>query len=451
MMIIFQFKNLVRVQSLVLSLGFAFFLISCTPHPNAAMTGGNQSSADSQVKGSSVLESHGDDTRCKDIYPEVYETLQPMMKSVASLWDESGDVKSKVTNLVARELLKRTRQMFLNIMGMRARPIHPIAFFAVVKDFESSADMKWSGGYGSAAGPRAFSFSTGNCSSGRCLGLFQIDLGIENVPYTLHKQDGNVYLTKSRAGLEISDFFAEVCGPSGLNILGQKGSLDLCASLYWWLIPGGNGKCAQLPKDWDGKGDNPCLDGDGRENGVYPWTPDTFAYAHEYAYVQSNQLSFWGDDPWKKLYEGGTAYSRAAVSHLLGYEHCAARYFLEERVPGAQRVVVRATSPELGASLEKIEKYGWARPAGMESERVGSTKNLKRYSVKEIKAGDPITLNTEEGQALMRAVVADFAHEINLKPWWYDEWVKVLAPPPTEPKPKETWQGKAQQMKNRRQ
>ena len=382
----------------------------------------------------SIVSAQGDEDRCSDIYPVMYRTMVPHFKQVVSLWDQDQKkVKDEVTNEVARTIVKRTVQMLLNIMGMRARPIHPIAFFSVIKDFESSlegatedSEEAWSGG---ASAPTTFQYSTGNCTT-RCLGLFQVDLGVEQIPAYLEENPDvpsgysgeSRWLTTSKYGVQVSQSFEEICAKggvsskggtstSGLGLLGMKGGLDTCAALYWWLIPNSpkhKGKCAQLPEAPpapEGYIDdiNPCTDTTNAQ-GVYPWSPTTFAYAHKYAYVQANQLDDYNkDDPWRALYVGGTA--PKGVKYFMGYEHCAARFFLN-------RILLQYYSPKGQMAVGSLPHWFQYDAHNV----IGLTEPFQ--------AGSPEHLDTDEGRELMRFAVADFAADIGLMPWWYAQWNK---------------------------
>ena len=377
----------------------------------------NSGSDDSQLHSTSLIDlPQGDHDRCDSIYPQMYQVMVPHFRQVVSLWDQDQKkVKDEVTDEVARTIVKRTVQMLLNIMGMRARPIHPIAFFSVIKDFESSMDMIWSGGSESEGKTEAFSFpdnSDLNCRTNgektACMGLFQINLFDSDMTLGLQSK-------------EITPAFKAICGQGGLNLLGTKGSLDTCASLYWWLRDGED-KCSLMLKG----SQNPCTDATNAQ-GVYPWSPATFAYAHKYAYVQENQLEGHNkDDPWRALYVGGKAPANATRDYFVGYEHCAARHYIDKLVPYPPdslraKQVVRSFREVEEKALEKITHWAYRHDRGATVRR-------------SIKAGEPEHLDTTEGRELMRAVVVDFAQDIGLKLWWLDEWWGVVEP---EAQPKE--------------
>ena len=111
--------------------------LSCKfPSPNLDANAGSQPHA------SSVEDSKGDEDRCgleDGIYQDVYRVLQPALATIVDLYDETeGQLKPEVTDPTAKLIVVRTRQWLLNLMGMKERPIHPIAFFAVIKDFETA-------------------------------------------------------------------------------------------------------------------------------------------------------------------------------------------------------------------------------------------------------------------------------------------------------------------------
>ena len=374
----------------------------------------------SSLQTTSIENASGDSNRCEVIYPSVYEVMQPALAQVVSLWDQkNGKVKPEVINPTAKVLVEGTKQMLLNIMGMRARPIHPMAFFSVIKDFETSLERRWSGG-----GSHSFNYSTNNCEhkglTASCLGLFQINL------YSSDKARG---LTSN----QVTQSFVDICGSNGLNIFGLPGGLDVCATLYWWLKDGKrHSKCAQIPKDRMGSdGVNPCFDAPKNKSVqdedvyVYAWEPSTFAYAHDYAYVQHNQWwdSYGYDDPWRRLYEGGKA--PRGVDYYMGYEHCAAKHYLKKFLP-------TITAAEKGStSLEDLKRVAPKLTRWVSVDSGGG------YSISEdqaIRTGHPVQLTSEElegaGKELMRAMVADFAKDINLYPWWYSAWWEGLTASP---------------------
>ena len=378
-------------------------------------------SGDTQLHSTSLIElPKGDYDRC-DIYPQMYQVMMPHFRQVVSLWDQDQKkVKDEVTDEVARDIVKRTVQMLLNIMGMRARPIHPIAFFSVIKDFESSMDMTWSGGDESKGGTEKFSYSSPwgpmcdtNGEETDCMGLFQINLFDSDMTPALQSE-------------EITPAFKAICGQGGLNLLGTKGSLDTCASLYWWLRNGAD-KCGLMLKD----SPNPCTDATNDQE-VYPWSPATFAYAHDRAYVQKNRLKGHNkDDPWRALYVGGRAPANATRDYFMGYEHCAARFFVNRML-----MLLRQYSPKGKMAVGYLLRSHWLQH--------DAHNDVIRFT-EPFEAGSPEHLDTDKGSELMRAAVADFAADIGLMPWWYAEWNssrEKTQQPPSPPVPQH--KGKSQ-------
>ena len=400
---------------LSLILGSVFVFVGCK-NPYSSAVGGGE---DSQVQSPSITHPEGDGHRCDGIYPEVYAVMQPHFASVVSLWDDAkGEVKPEVTNGQARAIVERTIKMLHNIMGMRARPIHPIAFFSVIKHFESSMDMIWSGGGESEGGTEKFSYSSPwgpmcdtNGKKTDCMGLFQINLFDSDMTLGLQSK-------------EIAPAFKAICGQGGLNLLGTKGSLDTCASLYWWLRNEAY-KCGLMLKG----SQNACTDATNAQ-GVYPWSPDTFAYAHSRAYKQENQLIGHNkNDPWRALYVGGRAPAGARITHFMGYEHCAARHYLKQ-------FSSTAAAAEKGSALALDLEKGARKLTSWVSRNAAGGYDI----IREIKANEPENFNLTRADAaggitdaaaaeinhpkqdLLRAAVGDFAQSIGITPWWYDGW-----------------------------
>jgi len=283
----------------------------------------------SGLSASSILNARGSRDRCDIVYPQMYEKAKNVFSSMIASYNETfGELpegaspmtynsldfsngqnqaiknmmdSSSVTDKRARNILVNSYQMLLNITRHPDRPVDPVGFFSVVKDFESSIEVdSW--------GKNDFGFSTLNCCDGYpcrpipCYGYFQVSLDIE--------PNWN---------------FNAVCGKNGLNIIGIEGGPDFCASQFWWTEVGGAQKCQQM----NSRGANPCT------STSYTWSPDTFAYAWADAYIQANQ---WGAGPyitanypngikdsWKKMYTG---LHFNGMFHL-GYEHCAVEHYLK--------------------------------------------------------------------------------------------------------------------------
>ena len=329
----------------------------------------------------------GDVDRCDNIYPDVYNITTPIFASLMDRYQEHMDSGGQiVTNPQALEILVGTRQMLLNIMGNSDRPLHPVAFMAVIKDFEMALRNDWSGQAGTDHHTR-FRAQTPNCWLYPCDGLFQVNIGLEGM---------------HNAQKLPSQRFLDICGTHGLNILGLPGSLDVCAFLFWWFIPR---KCAQL-REGKNQRKNPCTHED------YPWSTNTFAYTYADAYIQENQFARWEiSTPWVKLYEGGRFTFRDEYDHyFMGYEHCAARHYLRKY---------------LDFSLDQAAEKGNTTPSdlfkGAAELRDGDWVDYAQgggYVIKDIKAGDPAVFDTEAGRKLMQAVVKDYGKQINLLPSW---------------------------------
>lgn len=219
---------------------------------------GSDTTATSQDNGQ-----NGQQMRCNVIYPSVKAVGTDVLRQVVAV-----SRNRSASNSTAQRLADQTVRMLENMTRHATEPIHPIGFFAVVKDFESASSVnRW--------GRNGFNFTTSNCTSGTCSGYFQVDVALES---------------DWRGGA--------VCQSGGLNIWNKSGGPDFCAGLFWWLEANGGVKCNQL-----GPG-NPCKDAN------YTWTANTFGRGY-LAYVQQPQ---WGDNSWAKMYNGGTKYG--------GYRQC---------------------------------------------------------------------------------------------------------------------------------
>lgn len=208
---------------------------------------------------------NGQRLRCQTIYPSVERVAVPVLRRIVDI--HLGRIPS---GMEGRRLAGKTVNMLRNMVRHPVEPIHPLGFFSVVKDFESSEDVsRW--------GQNGFGFTTGNCSSGVCSGYFQVDVALEG---------------SWRSG--------QVCKGGELGVWHMPGGPDFCAALFWWLEAAGGTKCSALDPG------NPCLDPEAI------WTLDTFARGYQ-AYVQTPQ---WGDRSWGKMYRGEGSYS--------GYRQCIA-------------------------------------------------------------------------------------------------------------------------------
>ena len=257
----------------------------------------------SDVDGTTILHaSNGKHQRCNDLYPDMYDRSVEVLSTMMSRIDAAGKPASYVTNPVARKILINSQSMLRNIMRHKYRPIHPAAFFAVVKDFETSTRKQW--------GINSIAFREGPCGAYKCSTLFQINLGPEPVW-------GN-----------IDHGTQTICGDRGLGVLGIKGGPDFCAALFWWTMAGGGVKCANL-REGKKEEKNPCTE-------PFTWTVNTFAFGHADTYIQHNQYGRYGiRDPWRRLYTGFRGFtdryrSKHYHHYVDGYEHCAAEHFIKK-------------------------------------------------------------------------------------------------------------------------
>lgn len=220
-----------------------------------------------------------DHFRCQKIYPSVYETSVQVFQRILS--------NQNIRNQSARQLAKHTRTMLTNMTLNKENPIHPAGFFAVVKDFESGSSLRW--------GRNNFDFTTGNCTSGVCSGLFQVDVNLEHA-WNLQG----------------------ICGSGGLNILGLPGGPDYCASLFWWNLAEGGRKCPRLNPG----GADPC------KSPGHAWSSSTFVRGPA-VYVQAVQPR-WGSDQWKVMYDGRQGFK--------GYKTCVEEHYLGPVAGGQTRI-----------------------------------------------------------------------------------------------------------------
>lgn len=227
----------------------------------------------------------GSSMQCRKVYPNMQAVSLPVLQKIFSL------NPSEVQNKIAADVLKHARIMFTNMMSDPERPVHPLAFMAMVKHFESSDHIQeW--------GVHDFRFFSPHCNSGTCSGYFQVDVKLER------------------------DWSLEgVCGVQGLDVLGMTGGPDVCSFLYWWLHAGGKSKCKKLVRGYA----NPC-----RDKG-YIWDVTVFERAY-LAYGQLNQWRHHGIyDSWGRAYSGGWV----GDSYFRGYENCAAVYHQDEAAPAS--------------------------------------------------------------------------------------------------------------------
>ena len=244
----------------------------------------------------------GSGTQCGKIYPDMRAVGTPIFRHILAKDPQ------EITNTTAQGIAIDTKTMLLNMMASPTRPIHPLAFFATIKHFESSADThRW--------GWSDFNYFGHLCTSGECSGYFQVDVNIEP-DWSLNG----------------------ICGTKGLDILNMKGGPDFCAALFWWMKGANGHKCTQLGS----RESNPC-----RTPG-YTWDVTLFADAYR-AYGQANQWAKYGiSDSWGRAYSGGWVNG----DYFTGYENCAAAYH-ENLVTPAELIKqsVQAFAIDIGLDL----------------------------------------------------------------------------------------------------
>jgi len=173
-------------------------------------------------------------------------------------------VTYKGSEPMARAVSQNTVKMLNNMMRHPTYPIHPVAFYAAVKDFESAGSLNWSNKSGSGISY----FRTGNCTSGECFGLFQVDVRLEST---------------WRGGA--------FCQSQGLNLWTTTvGGADFCATQFWWTMADGGQKCAALSNYRS----NPCTSSN------YTWTLNEVRKGRA-AYVQAIQPG-WDNRAWEEMY-----------------------------------------------------------------------------------------------------------------------------------------------------
>lgn len=227
----------------------------------------------------------GTGPQCGYIYPDIREVGLPIFKQIIA-----KDVNT-MTNASAQKVARHTKTMLANMMANTIRPIHPLAFFATIKHFESSTHRHSWGWYD-------FGFYGHLCTSGTCSGYFQVDVGLEPA-WSLEG----------------------ICGSEGLDILGLKGGPDFCAALFWWLEAENGQKCSRMGYN----GSNPCL------SPGYVWDVSVFERAY-LVYGQENQWAKYGiQDSWGRAYSGGWV----GGEYFIGYENCASSYHQNEITPAS--------------------------------------------------------------------------------------------------------------------
>jgi hypothetical protein len=236
-------------QTAILSTVFAAFVFATGCKPVQT-----ESKESASARGSS-----GQYLRCGTILPSVEKV------AIKSLGTMVRYAKTGGSHAMALTVSKNTVNMLNNMMRHPTNPIHPVAFFAAVKDFESAANLSWA--TKGASGLKYF--RTGNCTSGECFGLFQVDVKLESA---------------WRGGA--------FCQSDGLNLWSTTaGGPDFCAAQFWWTVAEGGRKCAKLA----GNTTNPC------NSPSYTWTLSEVNKGRA-AYVQAIQ-SGWDNSAWAEMYK----------------------------------------------------------------------------------------------------------------------------------------------------
>ncbi|MCY4380627.1 MAG: hypothetical protein OXC40_03540 [Proteobacteria bacterium] len=217
----------------------------------------------------------GSQLRCNTIYPSTYEVSRHVLKKILT----RANASPETINTQAMEIARGTHQMLRNMIRDPEFFILPVAFFAMLKDYESEGHVDTWGVYD-------FAFVSPYCYSGRCSGYFQVDVDLMD-QWNLH----------------------HICGQSGLDVLGITGGPDYCAFLFW-MLSGDGYRC----KQFDYRGDA-CLGHD------FAWDTETFARGYQ-VYGQAPQ---WGDRSWAKMYSG----FYGSDDFVTGYEQCSIDYFVK--------------------------------------------------------------------------------------------------------------------------
>jgi hypothetical protein len=210
----------------------------------------------------------GQKMRCNKVLPSVERAAIQSLRRMVSFANDPSTSSNKSSS--ARQLALRvslgTKQMLENMMRSPSAPIHPVAFYAAVKDFESATNLEWST---KSNGTPLRYFRTGNCTSGECFGLFQVDVKLEP------QWGGGAF-----------------CQGSHLNLWSTvPGGGDFCAAQFWWISAQGGRKCEALSST----GRNPCIDRD------YTWTLSEVKRGRA-AYVQAVQPG-WNNNAWAEMYK----------------------------------------------------------------------------------------------------------------------------------------------------
>jgi hypothetical protein len=247
--------------------------------------------------------------RCGTILPSVEEV------AIKSLGTMVRYAKTGGSHALARTVSQNTVNMLENMMRSPTKPIHPVAFYAAVKDFESASSLKWS----KKSGNSLDYFRTGNCTSGECFGMFQVDVKLESA---------------WRGGA--------FCQSDGLNLWSTTaGGGDFCAAQFWWTVAEGGQKCAALT----GFVANPCT------SPGYTWTLSEVRKGRA-AYVQAIQ-SGWDNNAWSEMYQN--------------YEKC-----YTDKMPLAQAIAEFKDAIGLSSSTRSLETWNGTDTYVLQTTRPGA-------------------------------------------------------------------------------
>lgn len=298
--------------------------LSCDPHGSLSMT-------------SRSLLPQG-------IYQTSINILTQVMKS-----------RPAADNVHAQEIKKHTPVLLKNLMRDPISPIHPAAFFAVIKDFETGANLyEWGVDHFQCRTPgmcqkkcfygsdclrycastalhseSSLSTCTNTCSAegkicdDKCYGLFQVDPEIENLRLGRDVGSPHEYVLWPESLIPWN--YTKVCGEEGLGLIGMLGGPDYCALLFWLFVGENDKKCTRFALSSDTYFEqvdgqqvtryrNPCKD-EG-----YSWSLDNIALGPQ-AYQQQQSR----EDAWKLRYSG---YINDSEDMIYGYEHCAVDGYL---------------------------------------------------------------------------------------------------------------------------
>lgn len=269
--------------------------------------------------------------KCKrSLYaPSMYEVTVSVFREI---------LQKRSRNAIGEQIAKNARTMLRNMMRNPDRPIHPVAFFATIKDFETGVNLfewgamnfacttpnlcqnkciskkdceRWCTRHGSPILQKENCISqcqqNGYMCDNHCLGLFQVDAELENFFQTANMIEPQLHKEEL-----VRWDFQEVCGHEGLNLIGITGGPDYCALLFW-LLSNNAYKCTAFAHEYDFHGANPCT------NPNYSWNMQNISMGAR-AYQQQQKDSA----IWKKRYQGFFNHQGEAI---LGFEHCAAHGF----------------------------------------------------------------------------------------------------------------------------